>query len=212
MSQKQFALSLMEGANPVIGYRYCIDGIWEEEFHLIDLDIVDNLTSTSTTSALSAKQGKVLKDSIGELIPFKHTQYGELTRTLQEQIGNLNYMTNKGDSCNNLVAGLNGLNTSLSESIAEVLSKVTTLESKHSSDVSALQSAIDELTDVSLEGGSTSFGVYKLRPGEAYSPAKNAMYCIMAGDEVCVNYSAPSTDPMSGTMGTGFMIITDTNL
>lgn len=33
--------------------------------------VVDNLTSTSTTSALSAKQGKILKDSIGQ---FEQTQ------------------------------------------------------------------------------------------------------------------------------------------
>jgi len=33
-------------------------------------DVVDNLTSTSTTAPLSAKQGKVLNDLIGEAITY----------------------------------------------------------------------------------------------------------------------------------------------
>ena len=32
--------------------------------------VVDNLTSTSTTDALSAKQGKVLNDKIGDAINY----------------------------------------------------------------------------------------------------------------------------------------------
>lgn len=170
--------------------------------------VTNSLTSTSTTSALSANQGKVLKDSIGELIPFKHTQYGELTRTLQEQIGNINYMTNKGDSCNNLVAGLNGLNDSLSSSIAEVLSKVTTLESKHTSDVSALQSAIDGISNVDSGGGSVAFGVKKLGEGDVFSVKANMLCLVLAGDEVCVQYGYDS--PLDN-MGTGFVFATDTN-
>lgn len=48
-----------------------------------DIDVIDNLTSTSTTDALSANQGKVLKTSLDALIPQKLiADSSRMTRTL----------------------------------------------------------------------------------------------------------------------------------
>lgn len=47
---------------------------------VLSVTVVDNLTSTSTTSALSANQGKVLKDTIDAGVGFGEAELFQLVR------------------------------------------------------------------------------------------------------------------------------------
>lgn len=47
-----------------VWHRYADGGMWSDWRSLAGADVVDNLTSTSTTSALSANQGRVLKEQV----------------------------------------------------------------------------------------------------------------------------------------------------
>lgn len=81
-------------------------------------DIIDNLTTDSNTKTLSAKQGKLLKDYVGDLIKYNHPTYGEIDYSLQEQIGNINY-ANPDIRKHSIVADINALHDDLLTKLSE---------------------------------------------------------------------------------------------
>ena len=59
-------------------------------------DVVDNLTSTETTHPLSAKQGKVLKDDIGDLTGLETENKDNTVDAINELKGNIDALDERG--------------------------------------------------------------------------------------------------------------------
>lgn len=122
------------------------------------------------------KTDKELREMIGELIPFNHPDYGELTRSLQEQIGNLNYVAFKnsetGRRYDNIVGCINNMYNSGDEKYTELKEGVK----GNSDDISKLQ------------GAKCDFYVKRLLPGKTFEIPVNSIIFFFSGSEKAVSF------------------------
>ena len=116
-----------------------IDGAWKvfgfdtEQF---EASVEDTLTSTNTTTALSANQGRILNEKI--------TAQGEVVTEINEKVTNIE--TTVGE----IQESIEGLGTELEAGLTELTTKVETLEtdmSKAKSDISTLQTQVNANTN-----------------------------------------------------------------
>lgn len=158
-------------------YSITASGSSSTRIYLRTSDIVDNLTSTSTNAALSANQGKVLKDLIDNIaVPTVN----DATLTIQANGTTVNTFTANASS--NVTANIPSATTGR-YGVTQLSDSISSTSTALAATSSAVKSAYD------LAGTKAKITMSSTDPGEGVALAENEYIAVYGGDTMNLDYS-----------------------